>query len=127
MRPGLVEVVDKTLQAILGHRDGGGVKGVGLNDVCAGIQILPVDILNYRRLGDIQDVVAQTQVSLVARELLAAIVGFRQIMGLDHRAHGAVNNDNAAFQRVDERVRVGLGIIHFALTTNVLVFIHIPG
>ena len=71
-----------------------------------------MDILNDGRLSDIQDVVAQTQVSLVARELLAAIVSLLQLMGMNHRAHGAVDNDNAVFQRVDKRVRVGSGVIH---------------
>ena len=55
-------------------------------------------------LGDIQDVVALAQIPPMTREFLAAIVGFLQLMGLDHRAHGAVDNHDAAFQRLDERV-----------------------
>ena len=34
----------------------------------------------------------------MARELLAAIVGFVELARLDHRAHGAVEHDDALVQ-----------------------------
>ena len=85
-----------TLEAIFGHRDRVGVEGVGLDDIRTGLEVLEVDVLNNRRLGDVQDVVAKTQIPLVAGELLAAIVRLFQLVGLDHGAHGAVNDDNAS-------------------------------
>src|SRR5208282_1031609 len=78
----------------------------------AGVKVLPMDVLNDCGLSDIQDVVALAQVPPVTREFLAAIVGFLQLMGLNHCAHGAVDNHDAAFQRLHERVYVGTDIIH---------------
>ncbi len=49
--PGAVEVVDETFQLVIRHGDGGGVEGVGLNDVRAGVEVLPMDILNDLRAG----------------------------------------------------------------------------
>ena len=56
-----------------------------------------MNILNDVGLSDIQNVVALAQIPPMMREFLAAVVGFFQLMGLDHRTHGTVDNHNAAF------------------------------
>jgi hypothetical protein len=71
-----------------------------------------MDALNDSGLRDIQDIVALAQIPPVTCEFLAAVVGFLQLMGLNHRAHGAVDNYNTALQRLDKRVVTGTSFVH---------------
>ena len=112
LSPGAVEVVNKPFQLVIRHRDRGGIKGVGLNDVRARVEVLPMDVLNDGRLRDIQHIVTLAQIPRMVCEFLAAVVGFLQLMGLNHCAHGAVDDYNAALQRFDERVVTGTSFVH---------------
>jgi hypothetical protein len=54
------------------------------------------------RLGDIQQVVILAQVLGVVSKLGAAELGFAQSVGLNHGAHGAVQNYNALLEKVEQ-------------------------
>ena len=56
-----VDVVDPVLQAIVGLRDRRGVEGVGLDDVGAGVQVLPVDLFDEVRPRNRQQVEVAAQ------------------------------------------------------------------
>ena len=80
-------------------RDGVRVEGVGLDDVRAGGQIFGVDAANDLGAGEQQEVVVALKVMRVPGKVRAAIVGFLQLVTLDHRAHGAIQNQDALFEQ----------------------------
>ena len=69
-------------------------KGVGLDDVRAGLQIRPVNTANSFRLGKCKDLGA----AIIGR---AAIIGSTKPKILNHRPHGAVENHHALSHRVE--------------------------
>ncbi len=76
--------------------DGGGAESVRLDQVRARLEILRVDFLDHLRLCQEEDFVAALQVlALPIRETLPAEVLLRQFVTLHHRAHGAVEHDDA--------------------------------
>jgi len=62
-----------------------------------------VNPLDDMGLSDIQNVVALVQIPPVSGKLDTAITRLIELVGLDHRAHGAVNDDDAALERFDQR------------------------
>ena len=90
--------MDVVLQPVFGLRNGIGVERVGFDDVRAGFEILAMDILDDLRMSDIQDVVIEPQFFGMGGEFLAPVVGLAEIVTLDHRADGAVQNHNATIQ-----------------------------
>ena len=79
-------------QVVLCQHDRGGAEGVGLYDVRAGVKVSSMDRLDHVRAGEDQVFVA----SLVIET--AKVVG-AEIVGLNCRAHRAVNHQNAFMQR----------------------------
>ena len=82
------------LQFIIGHRDRGGIERIGLDDIGAGFEVLQIDRRDQVRLGNAQDVVATPQVARMSGELGAAKRLLVELVALDHRAHGAVENSS---------------------------------
>ena len=95
LRAGEIQIGDADLQAVIGHGDGVGIEGIGLDDVRAGFEVLRVNLLDDVRLGEVQHVVVEAQIARMMGEFLAAIVGFVQVARLDHRAHGAIEQQDA--------------------------------
>ena len=95
---GKIEVGGAALEAVFGHGDDLGVEGVGLDDVGAGIQVEAVNVFDDLRLGEIERVVIAAQVFGMAGELGAAEIGLGEAAGLDHGAHGAVDQEDALAQ-----------------------------
>ena len=77
----------------LGHR--GGAEGVGLDQVRAGSQVLLVDFLDDVRPGEREQLVVALHIVGMVTETLAAVVVLTQSVLLDHRAHGAVEDQDA--------------------------------
>jgi len=75
-------------------------------------RLLPVNILDDVRLGDIQNVVATG--AGPAHGLRTPRHDSRPpaALGLDHRTHGAVDDHDAAFQGLDKRFMRGTKFIH---------------
>src|SRR5690606_12656375 len=110
-RASLVELVDQVLEVVVGLADRGGVEGVGLDQVGAGLKVGAVDAFDDLGTGEQQQVVVALEVVAAARavalvrgmvlavvalgEALAAVVGLAKAMALDHRAHRAVDEQHA--------------------------------
>ena len=92
---GLGEFVGEGFHAVIRERDGLRVEGVGLDDVRAGFEVLAVDFLDDGGLGDVEQVVEALEVLVPVGEARAAIIRLLQLVTLDHRAHRAVNDDDA--------------------------------
>ncbi len=95
-RGGLVELACKALHAVVGERDRSGVEGIGLEDVRAGLEVLPVDIAHQRGLRERQEVVVAAQLARPVAKAAAPIVLFRKARALDHGAHRAVEQQDAS-------------------------------
>ena len=90
-----VELVGEVRHVVVGLRDRGRGEGVGGDDVGAGAQIVGVDVLDRLRLGQDQQVVVAADVAVEIRKARAAERGLVILQGLDHRAHGAVEHQDA--------------------------------
>src|SRR5690606_14336319 len=122
-RAGLVEFACQVLQAVIGQRDGGRVERVGLDQVGTGGQVAGVDRADDVRSRQAEQVVVATLVVRAAAagavrmalgcmrgvesfcETLAAVIGFGQLVLLDHRAHRAIDYEDALGQGLKQ----GLG------------------
>ncbi len=88
--------------------DGGGAEGVGLDDVGAGRQILGVDFFNHLRMGELEEFeVALEMFGRMMGEARAAVLFLGEFVALHHRAHGAVEDDDALAEELGERVKGG--------------------
>jgi hypothetical protein len=94
-RTGLVQFAHDVLQFVVGLRHGGRVEGVGLDDIGTGREVGRVDFPDHVRARQRQEVVVATQRYRVAGKARAAEVGFLQTIALDHRAHGAIEHEDA--------------------------------
>ena len=100
-QPGALEVqfVDDLGQVVVGLRNGSGVESAGFENVGTGFQVFAVDAADDRGLGQHQQVVVAFEVVRVIGEARAAVVGFLQTVALDHRAHGAVEDEQALLEQ----------------------------
>src|SRR5690606_33382372 len=98
-----VELPGQLLHAVVGERDRGGVEGIGLDQVGAGVEVGGVDRRDDLRPGQRQQVVVAALVVAGIGEALAAVVGLLQPVALDHGAHGAVEHQDAAGEGRFER------------------------
>ncbi len=103
----LARVVDEELA--LG--DAGGAEGVGLDDVGAGFEEAAMDVADHVRLGEGEEVTVVQQVLGGVFEALAADVGFLHAVGADGRAHRSVDDGDAGFEDLFQRML--LGCLHF--------------
>ena len=93
-----VQLVDVLLETELLQSDRRGVEGVGLNDIGAGLQVGPVDLLDHPRLGCHQHLGAVLQMVIVAGEPAAAHVFLGQLVGVDQSPHRSVKDHDSAGQ-----------------------------
>src|SRR3977135_524568 len=98
-----VERVNVILQAVIERRNRVRVERVGLDDIGAGFEILPLNGLHDLRLRDIQHVVGLAQILRMLRELGPSKGGLVKLLRLDHRAHGAIQNDDPLLQEILQR------------------------
>ena len=99
-----IQLVRQLLHPVVGHGDGGGVEGVGLDDVRAGLEVRAVDVRDDLRPGEREEVVVPLEVPRPVGEPLAAVVPLVEPVGLDHRPHGAVQHQDPLLQ---ERIEAG--------------------
>ena len=97
---------------VVGERQRRGVEGVGGDEVRAGFEELAVNVFDDLGPGQHQQVVATLEIVRPVLEPLAAERGFIQPVLLDHRAHGAVENDDALGEQLAQGVRRDLLIGH---------------
>src|SRR6185503_949288 len=89
--PALTRVVHEELAL----RDARRAEGVRLDDVRAGFQESAVDVADYLRLGQREQIAVVQQVLLRVREAVPADVGFLHVVAADGRAHGPVDDRDA--------------------------------
>src|SRR5438874_1820477 len=84
-----------------------GAECVGLNDIGAGFEVLRVDFLNDLRLRQKKKLEAAFEIlALPIAKPLSAIVVLRKFVALDHRTHGAVENDDALGQKCFQGMKI---------------------
>ncbi len=85
--------------------DGGRTERVGFDDVGAGFEVLGVDFLDDFRLCQKKKLKAALEIftSPIVKPF-SAIIGLRKFVTLDHRAHGAVEHDDAFAQKRFQRM-----------------------
>ena len=92
---GEVHLAGELGHAVVGLRDDRRTKGIGLDDVCAGSQIVGMNLGNHLRTGDREQLVVAFDVVGEVGQPLAAVVGLGELVALDHGAHGAVEDQDA--------------------------------
>ena len=98
---GEVEFGDEMAEAVVLLRDRGGVEGVRLDDVRAGGDVFRVNLANDLRLGEHEEVVVSLEILAgPIGEAVATVVGLLQLVLLDHRAHRAVEEDDALREQI---------------------------
>ncbi len=90
-----IHLMDQVLHVIVGLRNPGGAESIGLDDVRAGGQVLFVDLLDHLWLRQNQQLVVALDVVREIPETVAPISRLVQLVALDHRAHRAVEDQNA--------------------------------
>jgi hypothetical protein len=93
-----VELRDQLLHRVVRHRDAGSVEGIGLDDVRPGREILAMDGGNHVRSCQHQQVVVALEIPHPVGEARTPVIAFLQPVGLDHRAHRAVQDQDALGQ-----------------------------
>jgi hypothetical protein len=89
--------------AVVGLGDARCTESVRFDDVGAGREVLVVDLANDLRLRDRQQFVVALDVAPVVLEALAAIGCLVELVALDHRAHRAVEYEDAPLQQRGQR------------------------
>ena len=101
---GQVDVPHRGFQGVIRLGDRGGVKGVGLNDLRARLEVGLVDASDHIRPGDRQNIVVSLEVLGMGDEALSPEILFRQVVPLDHGSHGPVHEHDPLPQRLFELV-----------------------
>jgi hypothetical protein len=87
--------------------DRGGAESVRLDDVRARFEITPVDFVDNGGLGQEEHLEPALEVlPFPIFEPLAAVIRFGQLVSLDHRAHRAVEHDDAVAQQRFEGMEI---------------------
>ena len=94
------------------------MKAVGFDNVGAGFEVPNVDIADPIRARD-------TQIFVAVFEMRAAKISRSGVIRLEHRAHGAVENEDALGQRVFQLLACR-GVQYPYCTRSVTLFIKWP-
>ena len=103
-----VHLAGEVLHVVVGLGHGGRAKGVGLDQVGPGGKIAFVDVADHIGAGQAQQLVVALDVFGEVLETLAPVVGLRQFEALDHGAHGPVQDGDAVFEDVGQRLSAGV-------------------
>ena len=98
-----IQLKNVILEAVIERGDSVRVERVGLDDVGARFEILPLNGLDDMRLRNIQHVEVPPQIARVVQESGAAKRRFVKLLRLEHRSHGAVQNDDPLPKEILER------------------------
>ena len=90
-----VDLIGQLAQTVLRLGHPRRVEGTGLDDVGAGLEVRAMDAGHRVRAGQHQQVVVALQVARMVRQTAAAVVGLGQLQLLDHRAHRAIQDQDA--------------------------------
>ena len=99
-----VELVDEPFHPVVRLRDRRAVERVRLDDVRARVEEGAVDVANDRGLREREEVVVALQRLRPVGEAIAAEVGLVERVALDHRAHRAIEDEDAVGEELAETV-----------------------
>ena len=101
-KPGrlIIQFIHQILHVIISHGNGGTTEGVGLDNVRTGLKVLDVNLPNNVGAGQRQQVVVPFYIMWKIGKTRSPIVGFGEIMALDHGAHCTVENQNTFVKEV---------------------------
>jgi len=105
LRRGKVQLVGIVRKAVLGEHQFRSAKGIGLDDIRAGVQVSAMDAEHHIRPG-------AHQVLIAPFECRAAEVLGSQLPLLQHGPHGPVENQYTLLEDVFERLQALLGCGH---------------
>ena len=111
-----VQLVGQVLHAVVGLGDPLRAEGVGGDDVGTGLEVLPVDRPDDLGLGQAEQVAVAAHLLVPVGEPVAAITRLVEPVTLDHRAHRAVDHQDALGEEGRER----LGGVRWLLGAAVL-------
>ena len=114
-RAGTVEIGDMGFEPVVGLRDAGGGKGVGLHHVRARQKIGEMNVADGLGLGEIEQIVIASQVAFRVLEQSAAKTSLIEAQVLDHGAHGAVEHQDALARGLHERSAHRLAVGQFEI------------
>ncbi len=90
------------LQVVIRLRRRIGVEGVGLDDVRPRLQVRGMNIADNPRLGEREQIVVAFEVVRKIGKAAPPIIAFSELVALDHRAHGAIQNQDAPLEQLFE-------------------------
>ena len=96
---GDIDLIGQVFHAIIGHGNSIGVEGIGLQDIRSGGQVLLMDPANDLRLRQAEQVIVALEVPVPIAESLPPIGCLIQLMALDHRPHGPVQDEDTLLDR----------------------------
>ena len=91
---GDVEVPDQVLGPVVGLGHRGAVERVGGDDVRPRLQVAPIDPADHLRTGQAEDVVVALEIDRMISQQFPAEIRLAQAEGLDHGAHGPIEDEN---------------------------------
>ncbi|MNO95840.1 hypothetical protein D3C76_874930 [compost metagenome] len=100
------------MHAVIGEGYLGGVEGVGFQNVGAGIQVGFFNAANHVRASQYQQVVVAFDIAWPVSEAFATVILLFELVALDHRAHTAIENQDALFEGVLESLKANAAIGH---------------
>ena len=106
-RRGAIDVGHDFAHAIIGLCDRGAAEGIGFDDVGACRHVLAVDLTNDIRLRQDQQVIVALYIPRPIFEALPAVRLLVQLVALDHRAHRAVEKNDARSQQLVQQLLSG--------------------
>ena len=89
------QFIGEGLHPVIGQGNRLGIERVGFNDVCPCAQVFEMNISDYLRTCEIEEVIVALEVPLPILETFATEILFSQLAFLNHRSHGSVNENDA--------------------------------
>ena len=89
-----IDFTATVLQMIVGHGNALGAECIGFDNVCSGLQIGLMNLLNQFRTGNAKHIIVTLHLSGQIAEAFTTKVLFTQMIILDHSSKGSVQNQN---------------------------------
>ena len=101
-RPLLVQIVDRTFHLIVGLRDAGRRERIRLQNICTGLGVAIVDLLDGIGLSKNEKVVVALLMTGAANEAITAEMILVKAEPLDLGAHGAIKHEDSLARRLPQ-------------------------
>ena len=106
-----IQLSMQSFHAVIGLGTAVGIEGIGFDDIGPGLQVSQVNIPDQIGSGQVEKVIVSAEIYLQIAKTLAAKVRLAEAPGLDHRAHGAVEQHDAPLKNLFQTLVTG-GFLH---------------